>query len=73
LTKASPSRKSARRKAGAILSQSRKRQESIKIEQKLAQNALTEKTARLRKLRLAKESVEASPSKARKVRRSKQT
>lgn len=83
MNSSSPSRKSsARRNAEAILSQSRKRQESFKLEQKLAQNAMTEKTARLRELRLAKEAADreaeaANPSssapKGRKVRRSKQT
>jgi hypothetical protein len=83
MSKSSPLRKSsARRNAEAILSQSRKREESFKIEQKLAQNAMTEKTARLRELRLAKEAEDKeaeaakSPSpalKARKARRSKKT
>lgn len=80
----SPYRMSAaRRNAEAILSQSRKRQESFQLEQKLEQDAMAEKTARLRELRLAKEAADkeakgatppvASAPKARKVRRSKQT
>lgn len=84
MSKSSPSRiPSARRSAETILSQSRKRQESFKLEQNLASDARAEKTARLRELRLAKEAADreaeaASPCntatpKARKVRRSKQT
>jgi hypothetical protein len=81
MSKSSPSRMSAaRRNAETILSQSRKRQESFKLEQKVAQDAMAEKTTRLRELRLAKEAAakEAAASatsapKARKVRRSKQT
>jgi hypothetical protein len=68
----------ARRNAETILTQSRKRQESFKLEQKIATDAMAEKTARLRELRLAKEAADkeaeaAKPSKARKPRRSKQT
>jgi hypothetical protein len=70
----------ARRNAETILSQSRKRQESFKLDQKIANDAMAEKTARLRELRLAKEAADkeaaasaASAPKARKVRRSKQT
>jgi len=84
MSKSSPSHMSAaRRNAETILSQSRKRQESFKLEQKLAHDAMTEKTARLRELRLAKEAADrdaevANPParsvpKTRKVRRSKQT
>jgi len=81
MSKSSPSRMSAaRRNAETILSQSRKRQESFKLEQKLANDAMAEKTARLRELRLAKEAADkeaesatTSAPKARKVRRSKQT
>jgi hypothetical protein len=84
MSKSSPSRMSAaRRNAETILSQSRKRQESFKLEQKLAHDAMTEKTARLRELRLAKEAADrdaeaANPParsvpKTRKVWRSKQT
>jgi len=80
MSKSSPSHMSAaRRNAETILSQSRKRQESFK----LAHDAMTEKTARLRELRLAKEAADrdaevANPParsvpKTRKVRRSKQT
>ncbi len=81
MSKSSPSRMSAaRRNAETILTQSRKRQESFKLEQKIATDAMAEKTARLRELRLAKEAADkeaeaANPSatKARKPRRSKQT
>ncbi len=84
MSKSSPSRMSAaRRNAETILSQSQKRQESFKLEQKLANDAMSEKTERLRELRLAKEAAEkaaeaVNPSataapKARKPRRSKQT
>jgi hypothetical protein len=81
MSKSSPSRMSAaRRNAETILSQSRKRQESFKLDQKIANDAMAEKTARLRELRLAKEAADkeaaasaASALKARKVRRSKQT
>jgi hypothetical protein len=81
MSKSSPSRMSAaRRNAETILSQSRKRQESFRLDQKIANDAMAEKTARLRELRLAKEAADkeaaasaASAPKARKVRRSKQT
>jgi len=81
MSKSSPSRMSAaRRNAETVLSQSRKRQEGVKNEQKLAIEAMAEKTARLRELRLAKEATDkeaeaanATATKARKVRRSKQT
>jgi hypothetical protein len=84
MSKSSPSRMSAaRRNAEAILNQSQKRQESFKLEQKLAQDAMTKKTERLRELRLAKEAADkeaeaanppvTSAPKARKARRSKQT
>jgi hypothetical protein len=73
----------ARRNAETILSQSRKRQDSFKLEQKLANDAMAEKTARLRELRLAKEAADkeadaanppaTSAPKVRKARRSKQT
>jgi hypothetical protein len=81
MSKPSPSRMSAaRRNAETILSQSQKRQENFRLEQKLAQDAMTKKTERLRELRLAKEAADkeaetANPPapKARKARRSKQT
>ncbi|MFW2390868.1 MAG: hypothetical protein ACTSRM_08920 [Alphaproteobacteria bacterium] len=74
----------ARRSAEAILSQSQKRQESFKREQQQASDALAEKTARLRELRLAKEAADREaeaavaaaapkPKKRAAVRRSKQT
>ena len=72
----------ARRRADAILDQSRKRQESYKLEQSLASDARAEKTARLRELRLAKETADKDAAttdptviagpKARKPRRSSQ-
>lgn len=82
-----PSRISAaRRNAETILSQSRQRQASFKMDQERARDEMMEKTMRLRELRLAKEAeekaaaeAEASTSskpaapKARKPRRSKQT
>ena len=59
MSKSSPSRVSAaRRNAETILSQSRKRQESFKLDQKIANDAMAEKTARLRELRLAKEAAD---------------
>jgi len=71
---------SARRNAETILNQSRKRQESFKLEQQQAQEATMQKTARLRELRLAKEAAEAeaaaaapAPRKRAKARASKQT
>jgi hypothetical protein len=81
MNKSSPSGMSAaRRNAETVLSQSRKRQDSFKLEQERAREAMTEKTARLRELRLTKEAAErkaasAAPSatKPRKPRRSKQT
>jgi hypothetical protein len=64
-----------------ILNQSQKRQESFRHEQRLAHDAMIEKTARLRELRLAKEAADkdtaaSAPTTALqppKVRRSKQT
>jgi hypothetical protein len=51
-----PSRFSAaRRNAEALLGQAQKQESSLKQEQEKAHLALTEKTARLRALRLAKE------------------
>jgi len=72
----------ARRSAETILNQSRKRQESFKLEQKQAHDAMALKTTRLRELRLAKEAADkeaaaeaeaAAPAKKRaKPRRAKQ-
>lgn len=81
MSKSSPSRMSAaRRNAETILSQSQKRQENFRHEQKQVHDAMAQKTARLRELRLAKEAADkesaASTSadpKPRKARRSKQT
>ena len=72
----------ARRNAETILSQSRTRHDSLKQEQQQADQAVAEKTARLRELRLAKEAAESAAvadvvstpaPKRQKVRRSKQT
>ena len=73
----------ARRRAETLLNPSQTRQDTFRQQQKRAHDAMVEKTARLRELRLAKEAadkeaeatnapVTAAP-KARKVRRSKQT
>lgn len=72
-----------RRNAETILNQRRKQHDSLKQEQQKANEAMAEKTARLRALRLAKEEAEAAAEAAatspiptprrRKVRRSKQT
>lgn len=50
---------SARRNAENILNQSQRRQDSYKLEQKLAHDAMMQKTANLRELRLAKEAADA--------------
>ena len=70
----------ARRNAETIMNQSRRRQESFQLEQKLAQDAMAQKSARLRELRLAKEAADKeaeakapATSNSRKTRRSKQT
>jgi len=68
----------ARRNAEALLSQGRKRQDNFRLEQKQAHDAMVQKTARLRELRLAKEAADreaaaAAPPKKSKSRRSKQT
>jgi len=82
-----PSRMSAaRRNAETILNQSQKRQETFKLEQKQALDAMMVKTERLRELRLAKEADEkeaaekaaaakaaAASAKSAKPRRAKQT
>ena len=78
-----PRMSAARRNAEAILGQSQKRQDRFKQEQQQAHDAVAEKTARLRELRLAKEAADAAaesaaesltPARKRpKVRRSKQT
>jgi hypothetical protein len=79
MSKLSPSRMSAaRRNAETILSQSQKRQENFRHEQKQANDAMAQKTARLRELRLAKEAADkesaaSADPKPRKARRSKQT
>jgi hypothetical protein len=50
-----PARGSARRNAEALLNQSRKRESNFVQEQAREHDAMVEKTARLRALRLAKE------------------
>ncbi len=74
-----------RRNAETVLNQRRKQQDSLKQEQQKANEAMAEKTARLRALRLAKEGAEAAAAveetvtspipapKRQSVRRSKQT
>ena len=76
MSKTTPRVSAARRNAETILSQSRKRQESFKLDQKTAHDAMTLKTARLRELRLAKEAADAeaaaaAPPKTRKPRKAK--
>lgn len=84
MSKSSPSRMSAaRRRAEMVLNQSQTRQDTFRQEQKRAHDAMVEKTARLRDLRLAKEAADkeaeaanlpvSSVLKVRKVRRSRQT
>ncbi|MGH6864973.1 MAG: hypothetical protein ACREDO_02065 [Methyloceanibacter sp.] len=82
MNKNSPSRFSAaRRNAESVLGRARKQDTTLKLEQEAAREAITEKTARLRELRLAKEAAEreaaasSAPArrKAPKARRSKQT
>jgi hypothetical protein len=72
----------ARRNAEALLSQKTKRETSLKLDQEREHQAMVQKTARLRELRLAKEAAEreaaapsAAPTNARrtKPRRSRQT
>ncbi len=59
MSKSSPSRMSvARRRAEMVLNQTQKRQDTFRQEQKLAHDATSEKTARLRELRLAKEAAD---------------
>jgi hypothetical protein len=71
----------ARRNAEALLSQKTKRETSLKLDQEREHQAMVQKTARLRELRLAKEAAEreaapsVAPTNARrtKPRRSRQT
>lgn len=59
MSKSSPSRMSAaRRNAETVLGRSQKRQETFKLDQERALDAMAEKTARLRELRLAKEAAD---------------
>ena len=54
-----PSRISAaRRNAEALLSRSKKQESTLKLEQEREHDAMVEKTARLRALRLAKEAAD---------------
>jgi len=48
----------ARRNAEALLSRSKKQESTLKIEQERDHDAMVEKTARLRALRLAKEAAD---------------
>jgi hypothetical protein len=48
----------ARRNAEAMLNQSKKRESSFKLDQEREHDALVQKTARLRELRLAKEAAD---------------
>lgn len=65
MSKSSPSRMSAaRRKAEMMMDQKLKRQEGFQHEQKRAHDAMAEKTARLRELRLAKEAADLAADKA---------
>lgn len=48
----------ARRNAEALLSRSKKQESTLKVEQEREHDAMVEKTARLRALRLAKEEAE---------------
>lgn len=81
MSKSSPSRMSAaRRRAETILNQSQKRQESFRLDQEREREAMTQKTERLRALRLAKEAADKeaaaaapTPVKRTRARRSKQT
>jgi hypothetical protein len=66
----------ARRNAEALLSRSKKQESTLKLEQEREHDAMVEKTARLRALRLAKEAADreaaasappASRSKARRA------
>ncbi len=79
MSKSSPSRMSAAwRRAEMVLNQSQTRQDTFRQEQKRAHDAMVEKTARLRDLRLAKEAADkeaaasAPPAPKKQARRSKQ-
>ena len=82
MSKNSPRLSVARRNAEALMSQSKKREMSLKLEQERDYEAMVLKTARLRELRLAKEAADnkaatTAPVRAQRVqpriRRSKQT
>jgi hypothetical protein len=73
-----PPSSAARRNAEAMLNQTKKRESSFKLEQEREHEAMAQKTARLRELRLAKEAADkeaaaSAPPPRPKVRRSKQT
>ena len=53
-----PIRRAARRNAEALLSRSKKQESTLKLEQEREHDAMLEKTARLRALRLAKEAAD---------------
>ena len=79
MSKSSPSRMSAaRRRAEMVLNQSQARKDTFRQEQKRAHDAMVEKTARLRELRLAKEAADKEaaasdpPAPKKQARRSKQ-
>jgi hypothetical protein len=63
----------ARRNAEALLSRKTKREETLKLDQEREHEAMVQKTARLRELRLAKEAAdrEAAPAAAPTARRIK--
>jgi hypothetical protein len=80
MSKFPPRVSAARRNAEALLSQKRSRESSFKLEQEREQEAIAQKTARLRELRLAKEAADSqaaasapAPARRLKPRRSKQT
>jgi len=61
----------ARRNAEALLSQTKKRESSFKLDQEREHDAQVEKTARLRELRLAKEAADRETAAAKPVVRPK--
>ena len=61
----------ARRNAEALLSQTKKRESSFKLDQEREHDAQVEKTARLRELRLAKEAADRETAVAKPVARPK--
>lgn len=61
----------ARRNAEAMLSQNKKRESSFKLDQEREHDAMVEKTARLRELRLAKEAADRETAALKPVARAK--